>query len=402
MKIFTKYLASVLFFTTLFSGNVLGQRSLMDCSWTTGDFPFVTEDSYLKYSWSAGLYMPSQLGGEQTMTKFKLRVNNSNSGNFSYSNVHVYVRHTDLVQYPDANHPYPYTNTYTGFTKVFEGTVNYNGAGVYTFNFGGTGAASSFYYNGTQNLEVLIENRGGNQPYNSPWFSRTDLTSSTLYIGKRGGDDDSWESCKTSYASRFDFNTAIQFNLDGDICIYPLPIELTSFIGKANSRGNLLTWSTASETNNSYFTLLSSTDGISWKEETKINGAGTAKGVSNYEYLDRHVEGEVVYYKLSQTDYNGDSEEFDIISVVRNSGEEIGLYPNPSSGDFTLSYYSKSKQDIDIKVFDNLGKPVYNSSSKLNRGSNQIDISLEKVKSGIYFVRTIVDNEQINQKIVIR
>lgn len=186
-----------------------------------------------------------------------------------------------------------------------------------------------------------------------------------------------------------------------DNSIVVLPIELTSFTGHALSQGNLLKWSTASEKDNDYFTLYSSVDGYSWREIAEIDGAGNSQTTIIYEFLDRNATPGVTYYKLRQTDYDGEFEEFDIISVVRSTKEEVLVHPNPSDGNFKVSYYSPKEQDIGLVIYDNLGKPVYNLNEKLNKGVNSIAISLDNVTKGVYFLNTVVGEEVNTQKIIV-
>jgi len=95
-----------------------------------------------------------------------------------------------------------------------------------------------------------------------------------------------------------------------------LPIELMEFNGKQNGVNNLLYWNTASEQNNDYFTLERTTDGDNWEEVTRMNGAGNSQEVLSYSYLDSQYErGKVNYYRLSQTDFDGNSETFNVISI---------------------------------------------------------------------------------------
>lgn len=81
-----------------------------------------------------------------------------------------------------------------------------------------------------------------------------------------------------------------------------------------------LNWSTASEKDNDYFTLWRSFDGQTWDDITKLSGAGNSNELLTYQYIDRNiilqsVENNAIYYKLSQTDYDGTKEFFQIISV---------------------------------------------------------------------------------------
>src|SRR5581483_4119176 len=67
----------------------------------------------------------------------------------------------------------------------------------------------------------------------------------------------------------------------------PLPIELQSFTCQSQNSGIQLNWSTASETNNKFFTIERSLDGINFQAITNVNGAGNSSIAHNYSYLDK-------------------------------------------------------------------------------------------------------------------
>lgn len=96
---------------------------------------------------------------------------------------------------------------------------------------------------------------------------------------------------------------------------FSLPIQLIMFEGENKNTYNLLSWSTASESNNSYFTLERTINGTEYIEIVRLNGAGTSSSIVNYEYSDNDFENEINYYRLTQTDYDGKSESFSLISI---------------------------------------------------------------------------------------
>ncbi len=96
----------------------------------------------------------------------------------------------------------------------------------------------------------------------------------------------------------------------------PLPIELVNFDGLETNGYNLLYWNTASEHNNDYFTLERSLNGDNWKGIIKISGAGNSQLNISYSYLDKSFEsGKINYYRLLQTDFNGEQKLYDPISI---------------------------------------------------------------------------------------
>ena len=80
----------------------------------------------------------------------------------------------------------------------------------------------------------------------------------------------------------------------------------------------LLKWLTATEKNNDYFTVWRSIDGYDWEIINITHGAGNSQQILEYIYLDRDPNTGINYYNLSQTDFNGETEFFGIISVDVN------------------------------------------------------------------------------------
>lgn len=95
-----------------------------------------------------------------------------------------------------------------------------------------------------------------------------------------------------------------------------LPIELLSFTGeKINENTNLLKWSTASESNNNFFTLERSNDIQNWELVEIVKGAGNSNFQLNYEVIDKNPNADLNYYRLTQTDYDGNSVTFPILVI---------------------------------------------------------------------------------------
>jgi hypothetical protein len=115
---------------------------------------------------------------------------------------------------------------------------------------------------------------------------------------------------------------------------FPLPVELISFEGWAQGETIILTWTTASEWNNDYFTLESSNgDGI-FHYIAEITGAGASNIEKTYSFTDPNPSAdESKYYRLSQTDFNGETRILKLIQVASNHEKsrsvEIHIYPNP-------------------------------------------------------------------------
>jgi len=106
------------------------------------------------------------------------------------------------------------------------------------------------------------------------------------------------------------------------LCNVVLPIELLSFTGKNLNNCNYIEWSTASEINNDYFTLEKSTDWENWKTINSQSGQLNTTKTHFYNYIDSNYSDTLNYYRLSQTDFDGSKEYFNVI-VINNESKPI-------------------------------------------------------------------------------
>jgi hypothetical protein len=108
-----------------------------------------------------------------------------------------------------------------------------------------------------------------------------------------------------------------------------LPIELLYFEGKAFPSFNNLKWSTASEMNSDYFTIEESLDGIDWKSVGIKSGAGNSNQVLSYSYSVPFSSFNYHYYRLKQTDYDGNFKYYGPISIDNTrTNKKIVKYVN--------------------------------------------------------------------------
>ncbi len=169
------------------------------------------------------------------------------------------------------------------------------------------------------------------------------------------------------------------------------PIELASFTGEVLVEGNLLKWVTASEDNNDYFTLEHSMDGINFTAIKQIDGAGNSITLKSYEYLDKDAVAGMSYYRLKQTDLNGDYSYGDVITLVRGESDTpistINVSPIPSNNYIQISFVSSIESTIKISVFDVAGHLVSTRTAASTTGINQITQDISSYATGMYLLQ---------------
>ena len=85
------------------------------------------------------------------------------------------------------------------------------------------------------------------------------------------------------------------------------------------------------------------------------------------------------------------------ISELSN-GSWVSLYPNPNNGSFTLELNGGDAEEINIEIRNIVGQTVY--STKAQTG-NKIQINLENISTGVYFVNVQSVSLQISKQIVV-
>lgn len=169
-------------------------------------------------------------------------------------------------------------------------------------------------------------------------------------------------------------------------CSVALPVSLTSFEAESQDRDVILTWSTASESNNAYFSLERSSDNSSWEEIGTVSGQGNSNETVEYSYTDAGVTAGTWYYRLRQTDYNGQFEVFAPVSVLVQPGSadaEFSVYPVPFSTQLTVQF-SGSEDSHLLEILNSVGQVI--SSTRIN--GNLAQLSTENLQPGFYFVRS--------------
>lgn len=164
------------------------------------------------------------------------------------------------------------------------------------------------------------------------------------------------------------------FTLASSSPLNPLPVELLFFDAKLNDRIVELTWQTASEHNNDYFSIERSQDGENFEVITLVPGAGNSTDLLSYLSKDLNPYLGTSYYRLKQTDYDG-AFEYSPIRVVQLSEEgAISIFPNPSSNGTVT--FSSSSPIGNLTIYAANGKQVFNESVE-----NTINL---KLATGIY------------------
>ena len=213
-----------------------------------------------------------------------------------------------------------------------------------------------------------------------------------------GGNSTFIEICNITYWS------AADGDVTGPDTLGPssLPISLLSFTAEPAENKIDVSWATASETNNDYFTVEKSADGTDFTSMGTVDGAGNSSVTLNYFYPDYSPVNGVSYYRLKQTDYDGQFSYSQIVQVSYLSASPFAIVAAFVSGtsDFNLFFNASAKEKCSMEIYDVLGKNIFQTNVEGTRGVNKKEFKIPRLISGIYFVTLTSGNKSVSRKFI--
>jgi hypothetical protein len=194
-----------------------------------------------------------------------------------------------------------------------------------------------------------------------------------------------------------------------DAATSALPVTWLSFdLNKVKPNLIKLTWATASEVNNDYFTIERSTDPTSktWMEVCRVPGHGTSNQVNSYTCNDSTVGvlNQTVYYRPKQVDFNGAFEYYNVIKLhLELGGTAIeSVYPNPASDRINVRYTTPENGVVTIRLTSLEGKTILSSKYNVTPGTQTVDIDLpeDNLAKGVYMLEVESGGQVSRHKII--
>jgi Lamin Tail Domain len=234
----------------------------------------------------------------------------------------------------------------------------------------------------------------GNATGSGGYFSNSQPRLSTLDFG---------EGC--ACATQFDYipsggEAGYVFNsgpyLSDQPCIPSsviMPVEMLSFEVIKKETHSVLYFSTASETNNDYFTIERSADGRNYNAIGEMKGGGNSNTTIAYEFTDEKPFVGINYYRIKQTDFDGKYSYSDIKSVRHTSLGNLSITPRTTEGRLQVT---TDMEDYTIDVYNVAGQQV----KSLTALSYDQLISIDDLMAGLYYVKVNFGNQVETIKVV--
>jgi len=214
-----------------------------------------------------------------------------------------------------------------------------------------------------------------------------------------------WTFCDNEVADTY-FNDTQIFPLGTDCtegdpqqgsAMIALPVVFSDFSGTSNHNANQLSWTTASEVNNDYFSLERSQDGISYEEITKVRSQGNSNQKTRYSHNDVAIfTADKYYYRIIQYDLDGTKYVHSKVLILNGVAPKtkLHIFPVPVKDLITLQFDNENNTDYSILVYAMTGDLIL--EKQISSRQRQIDLSA--LTNGMYTIAIVKDHEILKQK----
>ncbi|MFZ1730340.1 MAG: LamG-like jellyroll fold domain-containing protein [Bacteroidota bacterium] len=173
--------------------------------------------------------------------------------------------------------------------------------------------------------------------------------------------------------------------------VNPLPVELVSFAAHRGTNAITLRWQTATELNSYAFEIEFREESASdWRVVASVPAAGMSSSPRSYEWTHTDAPVSAMQYRLHMVDRDGSSEYSAVLSVRAENlplSLSFEVYPNPASGQATLTLNLTEAMDVSVRLTDILGRvrdvPV---ECQLDVGASAWPLDLSQHSPGLYMI----------------
>ena len=174
----------------------------------------------------------------------------------------------------------------------------------------------------------------------------------------------------------------------------PLPVELMSFTAVPSGNDVIISWTTASETNNKGFEIeRRRKEKVKSKKEWErigfVVGGGTTPEPNHYTFTDKNVSQGRLIYRLRQINFDG-TYSYSEITEIKFSTKPMFIleqnYPNPFNPSTTFRYSIPQPDKVRLTIYDDTGSKVAEPVNEWqSAGEHTFNFDASHLSSGIYF-----------------
>ncbi len=183
------------------------------------------------------------------------------------------------------------------------------------------------------------------------------------------------------------------------------PVEWLSLTAQRENQGAMIKWSTATEIDNDFFSVERSADGRRFVTYAKVPSRGNSAEVQSYTSYDANPIPGMSYYRIRQTDLNGQFSYSPAIALVFEGFQpEVRVYPNPIARNMELQIQMKvpKAETLRLDFYNIQGQQIHSLQVELSERQERTQVPIDFLASGMYLVRIFGESWMSSHRIEVR
>lgn len=182
------------------------------------------------------------------------------------------------------------------------------------------------------------------------------------------------------------------------------PVVWTDFsVDEDVQEGVLLSWETASELNNDFFVIESSTnqDFSLFEELGKKEGKGTTAESQQYRFMDERAGEGKRYYRIRQVDIDGAFTYSNIVDVfVEMSAFQVQIYQLQSNDHLRIRIFGVPKDGLILAILNTSGQTIWTEQpNTAGRRNVTITLPATQFNRGVFLLRAASEGQRSVERV---
>ena len=178
-----------------------------------------------------------------------------------------------------------------------------------------------------------------------------------------------------------------------------LNTTILNFTGNLEDDRTTLKWTAQNESNLKAYDVEKSTDGIHFVTTGTVTSTNLAS--ADYTFSDPATVPAIAYYRLKLASSSGNDNKYSKTIVLYNPDAALKVTTvNPFRSSLKVEIFSPEDGTVILNLYDLFGKVVSKKSVRLTKGTSQVLMDdIERLSSGMYILRTQVQNNIVQNKL---
>jgi hypothetical protein len=168
-----------------------------------------------------------------------------------------------------------------------------------------------------------------------------------------------------------------------------LPVALEEYTVLLSNGKVHVKWSTTAEENSDHFTIERSGANQQFTPVATVVASGNSGTLKHYEWTDEHPLSNISFYRLSQTDRDGQQQIFPVRKILNNvKWDRYAIVsPNPFKEELSVYINVDKRQRVAFTLADMNGRVIKNMNGIYKEGTAEVKMQTGQLPRGVYFLK---------------